>query len=137
VNPSGSGQKKRGTEAKNPPQEEMRPVEVNLSGNPLKETGKEAKDKGPATSASQEEKRSVTESPRKRKSNDKGTHPDLNKPVHESSGVPVGLVYDRLAQLDKTMGRTEETTVVQKKQRVSPNQSAISARAAGSSPRRA
>lgn len=94
------------------------------------------KEKVPTNIPTQEEKRSVNESPRKRKSHDT-SQPDLNAPAHERGLVPTGLVYDRLTQLGNLSGRAEEKREVQEKQRVSSNQSARSAAAAGGSPRQA
>ena len=100
------------------------------------EKGKNVHDEVPTNTSSQKKGHSVTESPRKRKSDNKGTQPGLNLPVHGSL-VPTGLVHDRLAQLGNTLGRVGETREVQKKQRISINRNARSAAATDSSPRRA
>jgi hypothetical protein len=106
---------------------------------PTKVQMEEAKDMGENARVRnlQEHERLVMVSPRKRKATSKGSQPDLNKPVTEEHAVPVGLVFDIIAQLGNTSNRAGERKEVPKKQRVSATTNARSAAAAGSSPRRA
>ncbi|CAO2045029.1 unnamed protein product [Urochloa humidicola] len=74
---------------------------------------------------------------RKRKPDGKEDAPKLISPGMERAIVPAGFVGDRLAQFGNTSSQAETEEEVQKKQKVSNTQTARSAAAAESSPRRA
>jgi hypothetical protein len=110
---------------------------VHATESPQEKERKDAQDNVPVVKTpAQARANSVTESPRKRKTNEDGTQPVLSVPMQEKNLVPTGLVHDRLHQLGN-LGQASEKKEVQKKQRVSTNLSARSAAAASSSPRRA
>lgn len=75
---------------------------------------------------------------RKQKNKSSGSASDLNLPVGASSAIiPHGLVLDRVSQLATNSGVGVKADELLKKQKMTQNQDARSAAAAGGSPRRA